>query len=104
MSEERQQPGSGTLEDTRSAVKRPDLYRVILHNDDYTTMAFVVQVLETIFLKPPAEAYRVMMQVHVQGRGVCGLYPFDIAETKVVTVHELAHEHGFPLRASIEDE
>ena len=104
MAEEQRQPGSGTLEDTRSATKRATLYKVVLHNDDYTTMAFVVQVLETVFLKPPTEAYRVMMQVHVQGRGVCGLYPLEIAETKVVTVHELAREHGFPLRASLEEE
>jgi ATP-dependent Clp protease adaptor protein ClpS len=104
MAEEQRQPGSGTLEDTRPATKRPTLYKVVLHNDDYTTMAFVVQVLETVFLKPPAEAYRIMMQVHVQGQGVCGAYPLEIAETKVLTVHELAREHGFPLRASLEEE
>jgi len=104
MAEPRRQPGTGALEETDSAVKRPELYRVVLHNDDYTTMEFVVQVLETVFLKHPAEAYRVMMQVHVEGHGVCGVYPLEIAETKAATVHDLARERGFPLRASVEEE
>ena len=79
------------------------MYQVVLHNDDYTTMEFVVEVLESVFLMHPAEAYRVMLQVHCQGRGACGVYPHEIAETKVGLVHGLAREHGFPLRASIED-
>jgi len=92
------------LEKTRQETKEPALFKVILHNDDYTTMEFVVQVLESIFLKSPAEAFRIMMQVHTQGRGMCGIYPFDIAETKVGAVHDLARERGFPLRASLEEE
>ena len=92
------------LEKTRQKTEEPPLYRVILHNDDYTTMEFVVKVLETVFLKSPAEAFRIMMQVHVEGHGLCGRYPSDIAETKVVTVHELAREQGFPLRASMEED
>jgi len=92
------------LEKTRQETKEPELFKVVLHNDDYTTMDFVVQVLETVFLKSPAEAFRVMMQVHTQGAGLCGLYPYDIAETKVTTVHDLAQQHGFPLRASMEKE
>jgi len=92
------------LEKTRQETKEPALFKVILHNDDYTTMEFVVQVLESIFLKSPAEAFRIMMQVHTQGRGMCGVYPFDIAETKVGAVHDLARERGFPLRASLEEE
>jgi ATP-dependent Clp protease adaptor protein ClpS len=91
-------------ERTRQEVREPTLYKVLLHNDDYTTMDFVIEVLETIFLKSPAEAFRIMMQVHTQGRGLCGLYPFEIAETKVATVHELAQTNGFPLRASLEEE
>ena len=92
------------LERTSHKTQEPRLYKVILHNDDYTTMEFVVQVLEGIFLKGPAEAFRIMMQVHVEGQGMCGLYPHDIAETKVAAVHDLARERGFPLRASFEEE
>jgi ATP-dependent Clp protease adaptor protein ClpS len=92
------------LERTQREVREPTLYKVLLHNDDYTTMDFVVEVLETIFLKSPAEAFRIMIQVHTQGRGLCGLYPFEIAETKVETVHDLAQSNGFPLRASLEEE
>ncbi|HEV2984821.1 MAG TPA: ATP-dependent Clp protease adaptor ClpS, partial [Vicinamibacterales bacterium] len=61
----------------------PALYKVVLLNDDYTTMEFVVHVLETVFQKSPAEAYRVMMQVHLNGRGIAGVYPWEVAETKV---------------------
>lgn len=92
------------LEKTRQDTKEPTLFKVILHNDDYTTMEFVVQVLESIFLKSPAEAFRIMMHVHTRGRGMCGVYPFEIAETKASAVHGLARERGFPLRASLEEE
>jgi ATP-dependent Clp protease adaptor protein ClpS len=97
-------PEGELQEKTRPQTKRPQLYRVLLHNDDYTTMQFVVEVLESVFLKSPAEAYRIMMHVHTRGFGVCGAYPFEVAETKVALVHDLAREHGFPLRASLEDE
>lgn len=97
-------PGGKVLERTQTTTKEPPLYRVVLHNDDYTTMDFVVQVLETVFLKQPAEAFRIMMQVHVEGRGLCGAYPYDVAETKVDAVHSLARAHNFPLRASLEQE
>jgi ATP-dependent Clp protease adaptor protein ClpS len=100
---ERQTRGD-VLEKTRQATKEPTLYKVVLHNDDYTTMEFVVQVLESIFLKSPAEAFRIMMHVHTRGRGICGLYPLEIAETKVSAVHELARDRGYPLRASLEAE
>jgi ATP-dependent Clp protease adaptor protein ClpS len=82
----------------------PALYRVVLLNDDYTTMEFVIQVLETIFERSPAEAYRVMMQVHVNGKGIAGVYPWEIADTKASTVISLAREAGFPLRATVEEE
>jgi ATP-dependent Clp protease adaptor protein ClpS len=98
------QHGDAVLERTRQETKEPPLYKVILLNDDYTTMEFVVLVLEQVFLKSPAEAFRVMMHVHTQGKGLCGLYPHDIAETKIETVHEMAKEHGFPLRADMEAE
>ena len=96
--------GDAVLERTRQETKEPSLYKVILLNDDYTTMEFVVLILEQVFLKSPAEAFRVMMHVHTQGKGLCGLYPHDIAETKIETVHEMAKEHGFPLRADMEPE
>src|SRR5512142_1227762 len=104
MAKEHQRPDSEVLERTRPAVKPPDLYKVVLLNDDYTTMDFVVEVLETVFHKRPAEAHRIMMLVHTQGRGICGVYPFEIAETKVATVHERAEQEGFPLKATIEPE
>ena len=92
------------LERTRQKTKQPDLYKVLLLNDDYTTMEFVVEVLESIFNKQPAEAFRIMMAVHTQGKGLCGVYPHEVAETKVETVMERAREHGFPLRAAMEPE
>ncbi len=104
MSADEQRPEGEVLERTRTKVAQPDLYKVILLNDDYTTMDFVVEVLETVFLKRPAEAYHIMMQVHTQGRGLCGVYPFEIAETKVSAVQTLARQHGFPLQATVEPE
>ena len=91
----------GVAEREKTAV--PKRFKVLLYNDDYTTMEFVVHVLESIFDKGPAEAYRIMMEVHTQGRGVCGAYTYEVAETKVATVHELARTEGFPLRAGIEE-
>ena len=98
-------------EDTDGAVKErvdikrqePTLYMVVLLNDDYTPMPFVVDVLESLFQKSPAEAYRIMMQVHLNGRGVAGVYAWEIAETKADTVAALASEAGYPLKATIEE-
>jgi len=95
--------GSDVLERPESKTKTPKLYRVLLLNDDYTTMEFVIHVLETIFDKGPAEAYRIMMEVHMKGRGVCGAYTYEVAETKVASVHEQAVKEGFPLRADMEE-
>ena len=96
--------GGGQVKDKPKAVtKRPRLYHVVLINDDYTTMEFVVHTLEEIFDKGPAEAYRIMMEVHTRGRGVCGAYSYEVAETKVEAVHESARAEGFPLRAGIEE-
>jgi ATP-dependent Clp protease adaptor protein ClpS len=104
MSDEQRRTGSDVLEKTKQELKEPTLYKVILHNDHYTTMDFVVQVLEGVFNKSPAEAFGIMMKVHTEGQGLCGLYPYEIAETKVDTVHDLAQQYGFPLRASMEEE
>ncbi len=98
------QTGEEVLERTRQETKKPELFKVLLLNDDYTTMDFVVEILENVFNKAPAEAYRIMMAVHTQGQGLCGVYPFEVAETKVTTVVELARGQGFPLRAAIERE
>jgi ATP-dependent Clp protease adaptor protein ClpS len=90
------------LERTSQQTKKPELYKVFLLNDDYTTMDFVVEILETVFHKQPAEAFRIMMMVHTQGKGLCGVYPHEVAETKVDAVVERARENGFPLRAAME--
>jgi ATP-dependent Clp protease adaptor protein ClpS len=96
--------GGEVLERTREQLKKPELFKVLLLNDDYTTMDFVIEILESVFNKGPAEAFRIMMMVHTQGKGLCGVYPFEVAETKVATVLERARENGFPLRAAMEPE
>jgi ATP-dependent Clp protease adaptor protein ClpS len=93
--------GTGTRQKTRLA--EPRLYRVILHNDDYTTMDFVVKVIVAVFHKPAAEATKIMLDVHKKGHGVVGVYTYDIAATKVSHVHEMARQSEFPLRASCEE-
>lgn len=82
----------------------PPLYRVLLLNDDYTTMDFVVEVLKYVFQKSEEDANQIMLNVHQKGVGVCGLYPFEIAETKVDMVEGLARERGFPLKCTMERE
>jgi ATP-dependent Clp protease adaptor protein ClpS len=104
MAETDRRTGGEVLERTKQETKKPELFKVLLLNDDYTTMDFVVEVLESVFNKAPAEAYRIMMAVHHQGQGLCGVYPFEVAETKVATVVDLARSNGFPLRASMEPE
>ena len=85
-------------------VTEPSLYRVLLLNDDYTTMEFVVEILITVFHKSVEEATRIMFNVHQAGVGLCGIYTYEIAETKVDSVHALAKEHGFPLKCTMEKE
>ena len=80
----------------------PRMYRVILHNDNYTTMEFVVNVLMKVFHKPLKEATKIMFDVHRKGRGVCGVYTYDIAVTKVSQVHQMAKRCEYPLRCSYE--
>jgi ATP-dependent Clp protease adaptor protein ClpS len=89
-------------EDT-TEVNEPPQFRVLLHNDNYTTMDFVVQILEVVFGKPPAEAMQIMLSVHRKGIGVCGVYTSEVAETKVAMVHHLAREHNYPLKCSMEE-
>jgi ATP-dependent Clp protease adaptor protein ClpS len=97
------QTGDAVKERVSEQIKEPALYNVVLLNDDYTPMQFVVDVLETLFQRSPAEAYRVMMQVHLNGRGIAGVYPWEVAETKVDSLLSLAREAGHPLQATIED-
>jgi ATP-dependent Clp protease adaptor protein ClpS len=87
---------------SKQTVKKPDMYRVLLHNDHYTTMDFVVDVLMKVFHMPAAKATEIMLDVHKKGVGVCGVYTFDIAVTKVESVHLMAEENQFPLRCSYE--
>ena len=97
---------SKTKEDisSRSKDDHPPMYKVILHNDDYTTMEFVVEILVTVFGKSLEKATQMMLNVHNRGKEVCGIYPRQIAETKVETVHNLASNKGFPLKSTLEKE
>jgi ATP-dependent Clp protease adaptor protein ClpS len=93
--------GDVLVEDEQDT-KEPDEYRVLLLNDDFTTMEFVVAVLVTVFHKSIPEATKIMLDVHRKGRGTVGVYSFDIATTKVQRVHTMARENGFPLRCTME--
>ncbi|MHB8092372.1 MAG: ATP-dependent Clp protease adapter ClpS [Syntrophales bacterium] len=89
--------------ETGQEVQEPKMYRVLLHNDDYTTMDFVVEILIAVFHKPAAEATRIMLDVHKKGTGVCGVYTYDIARTRVAMVHKLARKREFPLKCSLDE-
>ena len=99
-------PLKSALIETSSAQKlqRPRMWRVLLHNDDYTTQDFVVWVLETVFGKPSGEAFSIMASVHQTGLGVAGIFTHDVAETKVKRTERLAEEHEFPLLVTMEPE
>ncbi|MFO8239554.1 MAG: ATP-dependent Clp protease adaptor ClpS [Dissulfuribacterales bacterium] len=93
----------GQLEDSaEQELKEPPMCKVLLYNDDYTTMDFVVRILEDIFHKSPSEATGIMLNVHYNGFGICGYYTSEIAETKVNAVHMSAKKAGFPLKSSME--
>ena len=98
------QRDSGLATEERKKTKRPDRYKVLLYNDDYTPMDFVVSVLVDIFGKGPSAATQIMLQVHKGGLGVAGVYIREVADTKVSTVHRLAEEKGYPLRSGVEKE
>ena len=105
MGPDRQPESIEEVEDEiQEDLEEPPLYRVLLHNDDYTTMQFVVDVLMVVFNKSMEEATHIMLNVHKKGVGLCGVYPYEIAETKVDTVDSLARENGFPLKCSMERE
>jgi len=84
-------------------ISSPPLYKVLMHNDDYTTMEFVVSMLVTVFHLSLTEADRIMLQIHMSGIGVCGVFTYEIAETKIHQVYMQAREEGFPLRCSLEE-
>jgi ATP-dependent Clp protease adaptor protein ClpS len=90
--------------ESKQKVKKPPLYKVLLHNDDYTTMDFVVFVLRTVFRHSEHDAIRIMFQVHNQGLGVAGVFTYEVAEAKVARVMSLAREHEFPLLCSMQEE
>lgn len=94
----------GVATATRKKVVRPPRYKVLLYNDDYTPMEFVVAVLEQIFGKGPSEATAIMLAIHKAGLGVAGVFLLDVAETKLVQVHAAAERRGYPLRAGMEKE
>ena len=93
----------GIKTESKPKAETPKMYRVILLNDHYTTMEFVVEVLVRVFKKPVPEANRIMLDVHRKGQGTVGVYTRDIAETKVSQVHALAREREFPLRCTFEE-
>ena len=92
------------ITESEHRVEKPPLYKVLLHNDDYTTMEFVVLVLRTIFRHPESEAIRIMLQVHLRGAGVAGVFTREVAEAKAAKVVRLAREHEFPLLSTVEEE
>lgn len=91
------------ITESETRLRKPPLYKVLIHNDDYTTMEFVVFVLQKVFQHDETEAVRVMLQVHVQGVGVAGVYTYEIAETKVAQVEALARAREFPLLCTVEE-
>jgi len=108
MSDERQgrdgDPATGTLVKARPETKKPSMYKVIMLNDDYTPMEFVVHILRAFFHKSREEATNIMLTVHRQGIGICGIYTYEIAETKVTQAVDFARRHEHPLQLTLEKE
>lgn len=102
----KEQGDTGVITEERSKerLQRPKLYKVLLHNDHYTTREFVVAVLIGVFNKSETDAVAIMLHVHQKGTGVAGVYPFDVAQTKVEKVHRLARENEYPLLLTLEPE
>ena len=104
MGDSRTDIEEGVITKSREKTDEPSMYKVLLHNDDYTTMEFVIEILKFVFHKNEERATTIMLNVHKKGVGVCGLYTYDIASTKINGVHTLARERGYPLRCSMEEE
>ena len=94
--------GEAAVAETKVKVKKPPMFRVLMHNDDYTTMDFVVEELMTIYSKPIEEAFQIMLNIHHKGIGMCGVFTHEIAETKIAQTHDRARNSGFPLMCSME--
>ena len=107
MDDRKEQQGGAdhglAVEESRPKLRRPPLYRVVLLNDDYTPMEFVVQILQKVFFMERANATRVMLEVHTKGKGICGVFTYEIAETKVAQVTDLAQRHQHPLLCTMEE-
>ena len=92
------------ITESKQEVRKPPLYKVILHNDDYTTMEFVVSVLKDVFNRSEIDAIRIMLHVHIRGAGIAGVFPYEVAETKAAKATELARAQEFPLLCTVEQE
>jgi ATP-dependent Clp protease adaptor protein ClpS len=95
-------PGTGVVVKAKPKTKRPSMYKVLMLNDDYTPMEFVVHILERFFNKSRQEATRIMLHVHRRGVGICGVYTYEVAETKVTQVMDFARQHQHPLQCTLE--
>ena len=104
MNEHSPETEEEVISETSDEIDEPPMYKVLLHNDDYTTMEFVVEILMLVFNKTPEEAVEIMLNVHQKGIGICGVYTYEVSETKVNTVHDLARDNGFPLKSTMEEE
>ena len=104
MGQNEDSPQRGVVEKTRQKTTKPSMYKDFLLNDDYTTMEFVVEVLERVFGRSKIDATSIMLHVHRNGKGLAGVYTREIAETKIAQVHALARENGFPLKCDMEKE
>lgn len=103
MSRQEIEPGYEVITETKKKLKKPPLYKVLLHNDDYTTKEFVVEVLQYVFYKEHTEAVQIMLHVHKKGIGVAGVYTYEVAETKVALVETLARQNEYPLKCTMEE-
>ena len=95
-------PGTGVIVKAKPKTKKPSMYKVLMLNDDYTPMEFVVHILERFFSKNRQEATRIMLHVHRRGVGICGVYTYEVAETKVTQVMDFARQHQHPLQCTLE--
>jgi ATP-dependent Clp protease adaptor protein ClpS len=95
-------PGTGVIVKPKAKTKKPSMYKVLMLNDDYTPMEFVVHILERFFAKNRQEATRIMLHVHRRGVGICGVYTYEVAETKVTQVMDFARQHQHPLQCTLE--